>query len=271
MLITALARHPLVARAAAQREPVLRHVTLALEHLPAAWDGLTVAQVSDVHAGWRMNVARMRSLRALVDTVRADLVVLTGDQVDRRPVDADLFARGMRGLSAPLGVYGILGNHDHYIDPERSEWALTAAGIEPLVNRGVVLQRDGIRLALVGVDDLLAGTGRRPDFTVLRQFPGCFRVCLSHQPQTWEAAADHGAHLTLSGHTHGGQIALPTRTVNVARFHSRYVAGPYRRDDAMLYVSRGVGVGAVPLRLGCPAEVDVLTLRRAASTAIRAA
>lgn len=242
--------------------PGLSHPTLVLPHLPHDLDGLVVAQVSDVHAGPYMGIAKMRRIRDLVMAVDPDLIVFTGDQVDRRDTDADLFAAGFRGIAAPLGVYGILGNHDHYIDPRRSEWALQAAGVTPLVNRGVVVNRGGSRLALVGVEDLTARPGRSADFAVLRRFPDAFRVCLTHQPQSWNEALAHGAHLTLSGHTHGGQIALPTRNVNVARLHTRFIAGPYRREDALLYVSRGIGVGAVPLRLGAPPEIDVLTLRR---------
>jgi len=76
-----------------------------------------------------------------------------------------------------------------------------------------------------------------------------------------------GAHLTLAGHTHGGQIALTGRNLNVARFSTRYIAGPYRRDEAFLYVSRGVGVGALPVRVGAPPEIDLLTLRSTAAGA----
>ena len=178
-----------------------------------------------------------------------DLIVFTGDQMDRRDSDAELFAAGFAGIDAPLGVWGVLGNHDHFIDPARSEWALRAAGIEPLVNRGVAFERDGASLALVGVDDLGATRERWPDFAVLGSFPTSFRICLCHQPQGWHQAAAAGAHLTLAGHTHGGQIALTGRTLNPARLSTRYIAGPYRRDEAFLYVSRGVGVGAVPVWL----------------------
>jgi hypothetical protein len=82
---------------------------------------------------------------------------------------------------------------------------------------------------------------------------------------------EEGAHVTLAGHTHGGQIALTKRNLNVARFQGRYIAGTYRRDDAVLYVSRGIGVGAVPLRLGAPPEVDLLILRRPAAKGTLAA
>ena len=251
--------------------PAVRSVTLPHPDLPPAWDGLTSAQVSDVHASPHMSTARLRLIRDLVDALGADLVVFTGDQVDRRPQDAERFASGFAGLDAPLGTYGILGNHDHYVDPAISEAALGEAGITPLVNRSVELTRGGSRLALIGLEDLNASGGRRPDFDLVRRHPCAFRVCLCHQPRGWRHARTAGAHLTLSGHTHGGQIVLTPRALNVARLHSRYVAGPYRREDAFLYVSRGVGVGSVRIRLGAPPEVDLLTLRRAAYVQLAAA
>ena len=114
----------------------------------------------------------------------------------------------------------------------------------PLINGSVTLRRGDARLALVGVDDLWSPHGG-PEFSLLERHPDAFRICLCHQPQGWRSARDAGAHLTLSGHTHGGQIALPTRNLNVARLTTRYIAGPYHRDDSTLYVSRGIGVGAV--------------------------
>jgi predicted MPP superfamily phosphohydrolase len=215
-----------------------------------------------------MQVDRMRRIRRLISALPVDMIVFTGDQIDRRPVDAGLFTDGFRGLSAPLGVYGILGNHDHHLDVTLAESALTSAGVTPLVNRSVTLRRGGSRIALVGVDDLWSPQG--PDFSLLREHPGEFRICLCHQPQGWRAARAAGAHVMLAGHTHGGQIAFPTRNLNVARLTTRYIAGPYTRDGATLYVSRGIGVGAVPLRVGSPPELDVITLRCGAAE-VRAA
>ncbi len=248
----------------AQSLPAVRATELILPGLPAPWEGLTIAQVSDVHAGPYMDRDRMRRIRDLVMALPAQMVVFTGDQMDRRPGDAEAFVPGFAGVEAPLGVYGILGNHDHYIDPRISREALEAAGIQPLVNRVVTLEREGIPLHLVGLEDLAARHGA-PDFSLLERCRDGFRICLCHQPAGWRRARAAGAELTLAGHTHGGQIALPSRRVNVARLHSPYIAGEYRRGGATLWVSRGIGVGAVPLRLGSPPEIDLLVLRRAAS------
>lgn len=263
--ISALGSLPAAERgfAEARALPSIRTVTLGLSGLPRAWDGLVIAQVSDVHAGPNMDRERLTRVRELLASLPADLVVFTGDQMDRRPEDAEAFAAGLSGITAPLGVYGVLGNHDHFIDPAISEAALARAGIRPLINETVTLVREGEPLHLVGLEDLSARPGRGPDFSAIgRAGPG-FRICLCHQPGGWRRARAAGADLTLAGHTHGGQIALPTRRVNVARLHSPYIAGPYRRGGAVLYVSRGIGVGAVPFRLGSPPEIDLLVLRRA--------
>ncbi|MCP4899626.1 MAG: metallophosphoesterase [bacterium] len=252
--------------ASAQGLPSIQQRTLRLPEFPSAWAGLKIAQIADVHAGPYMPVTRMRRIRDLVNSLDADLIVFTGDQMDRRPTDADLFVEGFQGLQAPFGVWGILGNHDHYLPFEHATGALTDAGITPLVNRGVEFERSGSSIALVGIDDLQARSPHGPDFTTLQLHRQAFRICLSHQPQSWNQARVNGAHLTISGHTHGGQIALTSKNLNAARLQTRYIAGPYRRDDAFLFVSRGIGVGAVPVRVGAPPEIDVLTLFPATET-----
>ncbi len=245
---------------------VRRHI-LRLPSLPSEWNGLRILQISDVHAGPYMGVERMAGIKDLATRLSPDMMIFTGDQMDRRESDAELFAEGFAGISAPMGVWGILGNHDHFIDPKMSEWALRAAGIEPLINDGVTFDRGGSRIALIGLEDLNAGGDRAPDFSVIARYPTSYRICLSHQPQSWHRVVAAGAHLTLSGHTHGGQIALTGRYLNAARFSTRYIAGPYRREESFLYVSRGVGVGAVPVRVGAPPEIDLLTLASAAEGA----
>jgi hypothetical protein len=251
--------------------PEVRRVFLEHPEVPRQWDGLTLLQISDVHAGPYMPPSRMRKIREMVERLPVDLIVFTGDQVDRRPSDAATFVKGFYGISAPLGVYGILGNHDHYIDPALSRWALEKAGITPLINQTVRMKAGGSWLGITGLEDLMATTDRYPDFGEIRRTEADFKVCLSHQPQGFEQASAAGAQITLSGHTHGGQIAFPSRRVNVARFHSRYVAGPYEADDALLYVSRGIGVGAVPWRVGSPPELDLITVQRATAVTSKVA
>lgn len=250
--------------------PAVRHVTLELPNLPSAWDNVRILQISDVHAGPFSPVQRGQKIRNLSTRLGADLIVFTGDQLDRRPADSDRFIRSFQGLEAPLGVWGVLGNHDHSTDPELAVHTLQRAGIRPLVNASTRFERDGQTLSLIGVDDLESVTGG-PDFSIIGEHRNAFRLCLCHQPNGWHRAANAGAHLTLAGHTHGGQIALTSKNLNVARISTRYIAGPYRRENAFLYVSRGIGVGAVPVRFGAPPEIDLITLSSPAAAGRAAA
>ena len=147
--------------------PGVRRRRFDLPNLPPEWEGLRILQISDVHTGPYMDADRMMRMRDMAGSLDPDIIVFTGDQMDRRNSDAELFVRGFSGISAPMGVWGILGNHDHFIDPKRSEWALEAAGIQPLVNSAVTFERSGASLALIGLEDLQARDGRAADFSVI--------------------------------------------------------------------------------------------------------
>ena len=134
--------------------PMVRRVTLAHPHVPSAFDGLRIAQVADVHAGVFMPPERLARVRSLVEALSPDLVVFTGDQLDRRQVDADFFVHGFAGIDAPLGAFGILGNHDHLAGPRLAVAAMEAVGVIPLVNQSATLKRGISRILLAGVDDL---------------------------------------------------------------------------------------------------------------------
>lgn len=242
--------------------PLVRRVLLVHPRLPKGFHGLTIAQVSDVHAGQFMTVERLDRVRTLICRLRPDMIVFTGDQLDRREVDAELFVQAFAGVSAPLGVFGILGNHDYLAGRALALAALEVAGITPLVNETVLLSRKGDTLLVAGVDELEAPRPFGPDFSVLQTGNGFFKLLLCHQPRLWPEAIRHGADLTLSGHTHGGQISPIGERFSVARLATRFVAGPYLSGSHILYVSRGVGVGAVPLRVGTWPEVDLITLHR---------
>jgi hypothetical protein len=240
--------------------PLVRWVTLSHALLPEPFDGIRIAQISDVHAGAFMPPERLDQVRGVVESLAPDLVAFTGDQLDRRAVDAELFVHGFAGLAAPLGAFGVLGNHDHLASAELAVAALDAVGATALVNSGVLLEREGATILLAGVDDLDGPVGA--DFSVVGRHPAHFRILLCHQPRGWARARRAGAEITLAGHTHGGQIAFPSRGVNLARLSTRYLAGPYESHGHLLFVSRGIGVGAVPVRYGSPPEIDIITLRR---------
>src|SRR5664280_868574 len=167
--------------------PMVRRVTLTHPMLPKAFDGLRIAQVSDLHAGPFMPPERLARVRSLVEGLAPDVGVFTGDQLDRRQVDADLFVQGFAGIDAPLGTFGILGNHDHLAGPRVALAALEAVGITPLVNETATLQRNGETIVLAGVDDLDAIPGWGPNFAVVEGGDATFCLLLCHQPGGWRS------------------------------------------------------------------------------------
>ena len=136
-------------------------------------------------------------------------------------------------------------------------------GLSVLRNRGVLVERDGARLYVAGVDD--TWTSRNDLTRALAERPeGVPTVLLAHDPDLFPLAHARGVELTLSGHTHGGQLAIPgVRRLSLARMITRWTMGLYRRDDSWLYVNLGAGTTGPPVRWGAPAELAILTLRRA--------
>ncbi|HUU59163.1 MAG TPA: metallophosphoesterase [Phycisphaerae bacterium] len=240
---------------------------IEIASLPAAWDSVRIALLSDIHYGPLVTLDRVRGIVALTNSLGADLIVLAGDLV-RRSTDADpRLSAALSALRAPLGVYAVLGNHDYWRGVGPTVRALAAAGITLLYNSHRLLERDGARLCLAGVDDVWQGEpdldaalARVPDRTV--------RILLCHNPDYAEQLPPAPrVDLVLSGHAHGGQIKLPV----ISRFfrsirHRKYLAGLVRGPRCEVYVSRGLGVVGLPIRFRCPPELPLVTLRREAGS-----
>jgi len=225
---------------------------------------LRIAWLSDLHHGPFVGTAMVRTWVDAALAEAPDLVLLGGDLVDQRSgddADESLVAELAR-LRAPLGVLAVWGNHDRrrFRRSDLFGPLLREAGIDVLVNRGVQVRDD---LHLAGLDDFRVG---RPDlWAALRARPSSGATLLaSHNPDVLPAVpVDVG--LTLSGHTHGGQVVLPGlgAPFSSSRYGDRFLAG-WVEGPARGYVSRGLGVSSVPVRLNCPAELTVLDLEPAA-------
>jgi predicted MPP superfamily phosphohydrolase len=237
---------------------------IALPGLGPGLDGAVVLLVTDLHAGpFLSSRALGRALERAVAT-RPDVVLLGGDFATTHLRELEPHLPVLAGLRAPLGVWAVLGNHDHYTeDPERLRAMLASADVRVLHNDVSCLERDGARILLAGIDDLHWG---RPDL------PGAVErarsldadaplVLLSHNPDVFFSAAALGVSLVLSGHTHGGQVRLPGLPVLVRMSRYRLDEGRYRFREANLVVSRGIGASGLPLRIGCPPEIVRLVLR----------
>ena len=243
--------------------PEVRHEEIALPGLPGELDGMTVAVLADLHID---SLARIGRVRAIVDRVaplNPDLILLAGDFVDGRVAVRGGDLRPLEELSAPLGVFGVPGNHEYYSGYEEWMLFLSGLGIDMLENSHRILA--GGKLALGGVTDPAAARFGRETPDLRKTFdgapPGAVKLLLAHQPKPAAEAAKSGVALQVSGHTHGGMIVGIDRLV--ARFNAGFVAGSYRVGDLRLYVSRGSGIwNGFPIRLGVPSEITLLRLKR---------
>jgi len=247
---------------ATMRRPRLQRLEVAIDGLPKQFDGYRIAQLSDVHCGPYTPPDRVAHWVQRINHLDADLVAVTGDLITSGSRYIEPVAEALSGLRGRDGVYACMGNHDYFTDGEGFARLLAKKGLRVLRNEGELVARDGAHLFVAGVDDTWTG---RDDVegTVKLRPDGVPMLLLAHDPNLFPQAAALDVELTLSGHTHGGQLAVPLfgRRLSLARIITRYTAGLYRRNRSALYVSRGAGTTGPPVRLGAPAEITLITLR----------
>ena len=244
--------------------PEVRPLEARLPGLPKSLDGLLVVQISDLHVSTLLHAPRVRAVVEKVNALKPDIVVFTGDMVDGFPERRAESVAPLRDVRSGYGVFACAGNHEYYAD--FSVWMRTfrELGLTMLLNSHKVLPVGGEKLVLAGLTDMVAGRYGLPgpDARVaLADAPeGAFTVLLDHRPINAVDNAGAGAHLQLSGHTHGGQILGLTRLV--AAYNDGYLYGWYQIAGMRLYVSSGAGLwNGFPVRLGVPSEIAALTLR----------
>ena len=264
-----------VAGYAGTRRLVVRRLDVGVEDLPPGLEGMRIVQVSDLHVGPHTSRRHLARVADAVRDARPDLIAITGDQVDDYARDVEPFAAAFRGLSAPLGVFAIPGNHDVYAGWPAVHQGLEAMGITVLVNRAVPVERNGACFWVAGTGDPAGrrGTPVAPDIRrTLAGIPsGAFTLALAHNPALWPALAERGVELTLSGHTHYGQIAIPRLGWSLASPFLEHAMGSHQRDGSQLYINPGTNYWGIPMRIGTPPEVTVLTLRRGKTASMRPA
>jgi predicted MPP superfamily phosphohydrolase len=252
------------------QRPRIRRRDVEVDGLPQAFDGYRIVQISDLHCGPFASGGRVARWVATANRLEPDLVAVTGDLIANGTGFIDTVARALGGLRARDGAFAAMGNHDYFGDGEAMVRALEAAGLTVLRNRGVELRREDGAIYVAGVDD--TWTRRHDVARALAQRPaGMPSVLLAHDPVLFPEAAEHGVDLVLSGHTHGGQVAVPmlARKLNLARLITRFTSGVYQQGRTTLYVNRGLGTTGPPVRLAVAPEIAVLTLRRGAKAPAR--
>lgn len=253
------------------RQLVVKPLEVSFPELPPGLNGMRIVHLSDLHVGPHTPARFLARVAEAVERADPDLIVLTGDQVDDFARDVEPLGEGLGGLSAPLGVVAVAGNHDVY-----AGWAAVRRGMEGLgwtvlVNEAMVIERNGTRFWIAGTGDPAGRggpTGANPSVipdverTLASVPPDEFTLALAHNPVLWPELAARGVDLTLSGHTHYGQFAILRLGWSLASPFLEYAMGTYRDGNSVLYVNPGTNYWGIPLRVGTPPEVTVVTLQR---------
>ncbi len=244
----------------------IRRLDVRLPALPVALDGLTIAHVSDLHVGRFTNGPILREVVERTNALHPELVVFTGDLIDHALGDLPAGLDVLRRLAPRERLLLCEGNHDLFAGREEFEQQVRAAGMPLLLNESATLDLRGQRVQILGLRWGQPGTAgaaiadQMERVLRLRQ-PETFTILLAHHPHAFDHAAAAGIPLTLSGHTHGGQLML-TESFGAGSVLFKYWSGLYRQGPSALAVSNGVG-NWFPLRINAPAEVLHLTLRTA--------
>jgi predicted MPP superfamily phosphohydrolase len=254
-------------------EPKLVSLDVRLPRLPEAWDGFRIAQLSDLHYDDYFSVVPLRNAVQMVNRLQPDLIVVTGDFITspgkhslrstivRAEKAVESCAKVVAQMHARSGILAALGNHDVGSNAHHVVEVLQSHNIPVLVNRSVPFEREGKRLWLAGVDDILAGRPRLE--LALKGIPADEPVVLlAHEPDWADYVAKHPVDLQLSGHSHGGQIRIPLLGAPYLPLMARkYPWGLRQIGGLTLYTNSGIGTIEVPMRIDCPPEVTLITLR----------
>lgn len=261
------------------RQLELLNVNIKLQRLPSAFNGLKVGQITDIHAGPLVPRKLIREGVNLLRSEKPDLVALTGDFISGatrilwttyggfKQRHYDYCMEELGKLRAPLGVFAVLGNHDFWSGKEIADKVIKGLrniGVQVLRNEAVPLDRKGQRIYLAGVDDYWENS-----YNLARAIRGipesACRILLSHNPDVNEdiELKQEQIDCVISGHTHGGQIVMPYFGAPYipSPFGQKYRAGLVFDRERQTYVSRGLGLFFVPVRLNCPPDVTVLTFQ----------
>ncbi len=243
--------------------PQIKHVELHFAALPAEAENCRIALLADLHIDRASDPEKIRKIVDMTNDLQCDLVVLAGDIVDGRVTELGSNVALLGKLCAPLGVYGIMGNHEYFSGGMVWKDFLNDLGIKMLLNEHVRL---GNAVSLAGITDPAARRlripGAMPDIAKTLQGvdPGKFVILLAHRPGGAAQAAAAGVDLQLSGHTHGGMVRGFDQIV--ARYNNGLVSGLYQLNDMQLYISNGTGIwSGFPVRLGRRSEITVITLK----------
>ncbi len=258
------------------RRVEVNHIPIRVAGLPRAWDGVTIAHLTDLHRSRYVSTEYLQHCVAVANELEPDLMVFTGDYLthgrtakgqkvyggdDEAAGFVDDAAACLAKARARFGVFASLGNHDHWYDAGHVTRAIETAGVPVLRNRAEFARVNGEQLPVVGLGDMWT---EGVDFS--KAFAGVaapFSLVLMHNPDTFEHWQQPGAHLILAGHTHGGQVRIPLYGPPIvpSRYGMKYARGHFQNGTAQMYVSRGLGTIYPAIRFNCRPEIAVLHLQ----------
>jgi predicted MPP superfamily phosphohydrolase len=247
----------------ARRRARVVNIEVPIADLPAALEGFTIVQISDIHVGPTIKGKYVDAIVDAVNRLKPDLIAVTGDVVDGTVAQLSAHTQPLARLTARHGAYLVTGNHEYYSGANAWIAEFQRLGLRVLLNEHVVVNHDGAQAVIAGVTDYTAGhydpAHQSDPVAALEGAPGdvLIKVLLAHQPRSAEAAADAGFTLQLSGHTHGGQF-FPWNFF--VRLQQPFTAGLARLNGLWVYTSRGTGYWGPPKRLGAPSEITRVKL-----------
>lgn len=239
----------------------LERVEIFLDRLPKKLDGFKIIHLSDTHHSPFTSLEHIERVVKVANRLKPDIFLLTGDYVSHEREYIAPVAAVLGSLKAKYGVHACLGNHDHWTDAELVTHLFRGEGINVLVNEGFRLAARGASFWLAGVDDYMVG--KTDVAAALRgSFPDEMKLLLAHNPLIFRESVRAGIDLTLSGHTHGGQIKIRDEEKRILP-RRKLKAGLHARKNSQVYITRGIGTVVVPMRYQCPPEISLLELKAA--------
>ena len=237
----------------------VEEVPIYLDRLPAKLDGFRIVHLSDIHHSRFTGLEHITNAVHVSNELKPDIVLLTGDYVSHDAQYIAPVAEALGELKSTHGTFACLGNHDHWTDADLVTHLLRGEGINVLINEGFRFEANDSSFWLAGVDDFMAG--KTDVSAALRgSFPDEMKILLAHNPVIFRQSVRANIDLTLSGHTHGGQIKMrdPERRILPRR---KLSSGLHSRQDSQIYITRGIGTVVVPARYQCPPEISLIELR----------
>ncbi len=245
---------------------IIHQETITLSACPKELRGMRIAAISDIHAGApHISITKIRQLVELANAQQPDLILLAGDFVIQDVIGGSFIEPAtltaeLKSLKAGYGVFATLGNHDWWYNARRVRTAFEEAGIKVLDNEAIKLDQNGKAFWLAGFSDEWEGNPNVPE-TLKQVTDDSPIIAFTHNPDLFPSVSNRVA-LTIAGHTHGGQVALPLigRPMVPSKFKQRYAAGHIIEDGKHLFVTTGVGTSIIPVRFGVIPEIAMLTI-----------